>query len=453
MGSAVRGKANTNERALLEAIRLGRGPELIEILVGVASEENLAMRRAASASAVRHGHAIAAEILVRQGADDADVSPVDRLIGACVTGDPLPPTCAFRDDDHRMLSWAVRNRHLEAVPRMLAVGLDPNVPDRDGETPLHLAVRALQYATIEVLLAAGAAINARNFDVKTPLDCALARGDEGLARRLIEMGGIPAEATRRADLPQLFERAADAVAFGDREGLRELLDQEPMLVRARSPRPHRATLLHYCAANGSEWPRQRTPSNAPEIAQLLLDRGADVDAVCKIYGGAETTMRLLLSSSIPRDAGLDGELVRVLARGGAKLVGVDGDGPMTWAIRAGLLRAAAALADAGVPLDNPLYAAALDRVDVLERLLLAGSDVNARDGAYGLTALHAAATMGHARAVNFLLAHGANRTLRETQRNHTALDLARFFAAHGGLLEPGAAHREIVQILEGRRAP
>ena len=56
-----------------------------------------------------------------------------------------------------------------------------------------------------------------------------------------------------------FERAADAVVEGDLEGLRALLLAEPDLARARSPRSHRATLLHYVAANGVEPGRQKVP--------------------------------------------------------------------------------------------------------------------------------------------------------------------------------------------------
>src|SRR6185369_12391779 len=61
--------------------------------------------------------------------------------------------------------------------------------------------------------------------------------------------------------PLLFERGADAVVAGDVDTLRDLLDETPDLARARSPRPHRATLLIYCGANGVEGERQRTPPN------------------------------------------------------------------------------------------------------------------------------------------------------------------------------------------------
>ncbi len=56
-----------------------------------------------------------------------------------------------------------------------------------------------------------------------------------------------------------FETAVEAVIDGDLAGLEEMLRRDPALVRARSsrvchfdPPVHRATLLHYIAANGVE---------------------------------------------------------------------------------------------------------------------------------------------------------------------------------------------------------
>jgi ankyrin repeat protein len=188
-------------------------------------------------------------------------------------------------------------------------------------------------------------------------------------------------AVEREDPDLLFEHAADAVAFGDLETLRELLDEEPALVHARSPRPHRCTLLNYCGANGTEDPRQRTPANAPVVAQLLLERGADPNATCQLYGGGSTTMGLLLTSIHPNAAGLDGELVRVLARFGAALDTSD----LIHAIDSGAHLAVEAMVEARVPIDPStssgqalFVAAGLDRVDVMEDLLSRGADINAR---------------------------------------------------------------------------
>src|SRR5689334_12527045 len=98
-----------------------------------------------------------------------------------------------------------------------------------------------------------------------------------------------------------FEAAADAVIAGDLRTLEAALAAEPALVTARSARPHRATLLHYVAANGVEDERQVTPPNAVRVAEVLLAAGAEVDALAETYGGgpAQTTLNLLVSSCHP----------------------------------------------------------------------------------------------------------------------------------------------------------
>src|SRR4051812_32697843 len=58
-----------------------------------------------------------------------------------------------------------------------------------------------------------------------------------------------------------FEQPADAIVSGAIATLRRLLDENPDLIRQRSSRSHRSTLLHYVSANGIEDFRQRTPAN------------------------------------------------------------------------------------------------------------------------------------------------------------------------------------------------
>src|SRR5262245_22836088 len=68
------------------------------------------------------------------------------------------------------------------------------------------------------------------------------------------------ESLDRASSPvSAFEAAAYAVVTGDVTTLRRLLREHPQLIRARSAREHRATLLHYVAANGVENYRQVSP--------------------------------------------------------------------------------------------------------------------------------------------------------------------------------------------------
>ena len=160
-----------------------------------------------------------------------------------------------------------------------------------------------------------------------------------------------------------FEAAADAIQWGELAVLHDLLGAHPSLVRMRSPFPHHSTLLHHVAANGIEVERQlESPPNAPAIMLLLLERGAEPDALCDTYGGgrAQTTLVLLVSSCVPAAAGVQSALVEVLVGGGAEVNGLDDDGIPLWtAVSFGYSEAAEALVRCGARVDNIVLAAAL----------------------------------------------------------------------------------------------
>ncbi len=121
-----------------------------------------------------------------------------------------------------------------------------------------------------------------------------------------------------------FETAVEAVINGDAATLQRLLRETPELAQSRStivthhdPPIHRATLLHYVAANGVESYRQKTPTSAVEIARILLEAGSAPDALAEMYGGQCTTMSMLVSSSHPAQAGVQIPLVDLLIGYGA----------------------------------------------------------------------------------------------------------------------------------------
>src|SRR2546430_778286 len=114
-----------------------------------------------------------------------------------------------------------------------------------------------------------------------------------------------------------FETAADAVVTGNEATLARLLRADPELIRARSARKHRATLLHYVGANGVESFRQRTPKNAVRIAEILLDAGADINAVADMYGGSQP-LGLVATSIHPAQAGVQEALIALLLARGAR---------------------------------------------------------------------------------------------------------------------------------------
>ena len=96
---------------------------------------------------------------------------------------------------------------------------------------------------------------------------------------LTQFAAFRAEMTRGDSSVAQFERAVDAVALGDSTALERSLRENPDLIRARSTRTHHSMLLHYVGANGVESWRQRPSKNAVRVAEILLDAGAEIDAV------------------------------------------------------------------------------------------------------------------------------------------------------------------------------
>jgi hypothetical protein len=243
-----------------------------------------------------------------------------------------------------------------------------------------------------------------------------------------------------------FEAAADAVVRGDEGTLGSLLRTDPGLARGRSARQHHVTLLHYVAANGVEDFRQKSPPNAVAIAMILLDAGAEVDALADTYHGgpAQTTLNLLVSSVHPASAGVQVALVELLANCGAALDGVADDGsPLLTALGFGYPAAAQALAARGARVDNVLVAAGLGRLEIVRAR--AGVDRVIADPWRGDVtdpeelALVWAARYGHIEVVEFLLDRGVPVTAMD---NMTPLHWA---AAHG--------HMSLIELLLARGAP
>jgi hypothetical protein len=218
-----------------------------------------------------------------------------------------------------------------------------------------------------------------------------------------------------------FEAAVEAVIGGELAALEAALRREPALVHARSgriccfdPPAHRATLLHYIAANGVEAYRQKTPRNAVEIARALLLAGAETDALADMYGAECTTMSMLVSSSHPAEAGLQVALIELLLDFGAAIEGRGTrkwGGPLVIALTFGMSDAAKALAKRGARIDLPA-AAGLGLADDAARLL-PSADAAARHLALALAAQH-----GHAEIVRLLLDAGENPNRYSPEGHH-----------------------------------
>ena len=168
-----------------------------------------------------------------------------------------------------------------------------------------------------------------------------------------------------------FARAVRAIISGDAAALRAELAAAPDLLHARSGSIHRATLLHYVAANGIEDGLQHPVPDADEIARVLIAAGAEVDATCNTYEGrCPTTLALLVSSDHPAKAGVSAKLVHVLCDAGAAVDGLDDDQlPLSSALLFGRIECVDALLARGASTDNVVFAAAAGRLDWVHRWL------------------------------------------------------------------------------------
>ena len=404
--------------ALVKAVHLGRDRDYLESLIG-GEVQNSRVIEEAYREAIRCASSPAAEVLRTRGATGSSVTPVDLAIGACISVDESALDAVlknyphlvqgFGNDDHQMLAWAIRVGRPNAVKLLLKTGLDPNVADRDGQTPLHLAVSANSLDLVDELLRSGARLDTADFEDRTPVDLAVGRNPRFLLR-LLQAGDVPPKGVPSLDpdvRAALFEEAANAVTSGDIETLRRLLDRAADLIHARSPRPHRAMLIHYVGANGVEEERQRTPTNAAAMTKLLVERGADVNATCALYGGGATTMGLLLTSVHPLRAGLHLIIAEVLLKAGACLDSPRGVPGLSEAAALGRIDDVKRLLAEKTWTKRQIqsafmWACGFGRTSAVELLQEHGADLQNQDG-NGQTGLHAAALAGHLETVIALL--------------------------------------------------
>jgi len=254
-----------------------------------------------------------------------------------------------------------------------------------------------------------------------------------------------AEALRDRESPVArFETAVDAVVGGDADTLERALQQHPDLVRARSLRIHHATLLLYVGSNGVEGYRQRTPKNAVRIAEILLDAGADVDAVGDMYRGT-TTLGLVATSIHPVRAGVQEALIDLLLARGASLDhAVAPDYTRGRVVNACLANArsegAELVARRGAPLDLEA-AGGVGRLDIVKTFFDRDGRLTSQATPDDMkSAFKWACAYGHVDVVRFLIERGID--VGERHRGETPLHLA----SAGG-------HVEIVILLLTRGAP
>jgi ankyrin repeat protein len=211
-----------------------------------------------------------------------------------------------------------------------------------------------------------------------------------------------------------------AVHTGDVEAIQRLLRSHPALATARlgSKDTGTTTPLHLV----TDWPGYFP--NGPQIARLLIDAGADPNALTTSRGaqasgpGDETPLHYAASSD-------DADVAAALIDAGANIETPDGSigTPLDNAVGYGCWNVARLLVARGARVDQAWHAAALGMLGRLDAIL--GRDPTADTVSQ---AFWHACTAGQRRAAEYLLSRGADLNWEPDYAHGTPLDAA---SGHG----------------------
>jgi len=311
------------------------------------------------------------------------------LVATLVAGSAAAQTAPSRRDTR--LVEALKSGDTAAALALIQKRVDVNVPEPDGTTPLHWAVRMNNLDLVNRLLRAGANPKAVNRYEVTPIQLACLNGSAEAVERLVEAG----------------ESANATGAYGE-------------------------TALMVCARAGN-----------PETAKVLISRGATVDAVESWRG--QTALMWATAQHHP-------EMMKVLIAAGAdvnarsalqhwerqrtfeprdKWLPEGGLTPLLFAAREGCAECVRVLLDAKADINvvDPDQQSALilalinGQYDAAAVLIERGIDVNLQDKV-GRTGLYA--------AVDDHTMPSSNRPApREIDNKLTSLDVIRMLLDHG----------------------
>lgn len=157
------------------------------------------------------------------------------------------------------LHLAVKREDEASVEFLLANGADVNATNELGHTPLFRAVTGDKVGIVKALLANGARTDVTDPQQATPLHIASRRGSKELIELLLEQKANPLAVDAAGRPPILL-----AVIDGNVSAVETMLSRE---VPATLGNPKTGTLLHHAAEGDST-----------RVVELLLEHGAELEA-------------------------------------------------------------------------------------------------------------------------------------------------------------------------------
>jgi ankyrin repeat protein len=273
-------------------------------------------------------------------------------------------------DEQTPLHLATRIGNLDMVRALLALGSDPDAPDRDGVTPFMEACRVGSLELMQELVALDVDLSAMSANGQTPLWFATLGGRLEAVRALVNDLGADPNIARADGVTPLM-----AACSQGHEAIASLLLAAGAEVNAKDPLDH-STALFNAAENGSA-----------DLVSILLLAGAHVD---------------LFTSN------LFTPLIVASAHGHLEVV-----------------RLLVLEANATVDLEHPdgvtplMYASAAGHIDIVRFLLSVGALVNAAHSMGGTALLEAAAvaegSTNMEETISTLIAAGAKTCVSDNE--------------------------------------
>jgi ankyrin repeat protein len=109
----------------------------------------------------------------------------DETLKQCITASNVNSPYA---SNCYVLHEVCRNNAIKCLKFVLSIGADLNLPDQNGDTPLHYAAYAEVYTCASILLDFGSVVDAQNNNEETPLYDAIRCGWNFITQLLIDRG-------------------------------------------------------------------------------------------------------------------------------------------------------------------------------------------------------------------------------------------------------------------------
>ena len=316
--------------------------------------------------------------------------------------------------------------NIEAIKQHFAAGADVDARDKEDKTPLQHAAFHGHKEIVELLIAKGADINAKDNAGNTTLHWAVKGRKNEMVEQMVELlilngayvnaksrsGDAPLDSAikwKRTEIADFLRKhgaksgAEDSIHIAARTGNHEAVKQHLDAgtdVNAKGVQGF--TLLQQAALES------RSPLGGTiKVVELLIAKGADVNA----KGSQRGSTSLHFATG-----GGHKEIVELLIAGGADVNAKNEDGE--------------------TPLHNAAYRG---RTIIADLLIAKGADVNTKttqSHERGWTALHHAARYGRKEIVELLIANGADVNMKD-RKGRTPLDVAKkvtkdLLRKHGG---------------------